>query len=272
MGWRGNWARTILAFGILLSLAACASSVSQTNDCDRLAASPDDPGRRAPGVAVIVDPNAAIAACKDVLADADVRLSWRTTFQLGRALEAAKRDDEAIAAYRELAESIPPSYPPAVVRLGEMYEQGIGVPVDYGAAAHYYRLAIRIGDSTAKANLASLAAAHGLPPEILPVAESSKAFLPSVDQFKRTFINACSIHASTSTNPFYLDETVTDPAHVEVIYRGIGERGWYEAYIRVRISTIGGAAGTIYVNPGTLQVVCGDGNWKDGGMKFHHAQ
>ena len=73
---------------------ALPAVADQPTECDRLAASPDDPGRAAPAVQLAdIDGAAAEATCRDEIEKAPT--AGRFIFQLARALEAEEKTDEA---------------------------------------------------------------------------------------------------------------------------------------------------------------------------------
>jgi TPR repeat protein len=120
--------------------------------CDRLAASPDDPKHAAPPVEIDqIQGPAAEAACRSA-----VKASPQTArfqFQLGRALEAEERYDDAMAAYEVAFEK---RYAAAGDAIGGLYEQGLGRDVDYHQAAKFYQLALDAGDVFAANDLGLL--------------------------------------------------------------------------------------------------------------------
>ncbi len=122
-------------------------------DCDRLAASPYDPAVPAGnGVAFEqIDATAAVAACEKALEFAPDDAKLR--FQLARALDAAGRADEAIAAYER---AIDGGSLLALSAMGTLYEGGYGVEVDLAKAADFYQRAADAGLPLAMTNLASL--------------------------------------------------------------------------------------------------------------------
>jgi TPR repeat protein len=112
--------------------------------CDRLAAHPNDPKKPASvaGVADAAILPAAIEACaREVQASPQ---SARLKFQLGRALWAAKKYDEALEAFLQ-AEDM--DYAAAAYYLGLAYEQGRieGEKADLAAAADLYMIAAAEG-------------------------------------------------------------------------------------------------------------------------------
>jgi hypothetical protein len=126
--------------------ASAARATAPT--CDRLAAHPNDSGKppSVTGVADAAIAPAAIAACA-----AEVQASpqsARLKFQLGRALWATKRYDEAIEAFLQAEES---DYAPAAYYLGLAHERGLieGEKPDLAAAADLYMVAASEGFSPA---------------------------------------------------------------------------------------------------------------------------
>ena len=124
--------------------------------CDRLAASPDDLDRIS-GVNGItssknINVDAAVSACQQ--ATTMYPSERRLAFQLGRALYAAKRYKESIAA---LARAEAAGSASAANTLGIMYLNGLGIEKkDEHRAALYYEKAARAGVASAMCNLAKL--------------------------------------------------------------------------------------------------------------------
>ena len=121
--------------------------------CDRLAASPYDP-TVSPGKGVAfekIDATTAVAACESALEFAPDDAKLR--FQLARALDAAGRAAEAIAAYEK---AIDGGSMLALSAMGTLYDGGYGVEVDPAKAAEFYQRAADAGLPLAMTNLASL--------------------------------------------------------------------------------------------------------------------
>jgi hypothetical protein len=147
---------TVLALAVL----GAPSALAQNNtprliaECDRLAASDQD-GARPPAVRGVpvtaIDAKAAVAACLAAAKAAPGEA--RIIYQLGRALEADKKLDNAIASY-QLADQL--GYAIAAAALGELYERGEGVPRDAGAAERLYAKAAQAGDCTGADDLQRL--------------------------------------------------------------------------------------------------------------------
>jgi TPR repeat protein len=146
--------RRIAIFLAAASLYAPAVLAQVANDCDRLAASPLDPDRpqAVPGVMFpAMNANAAVPAC---LAAAKTNAQdSRTLYQFGRSLRAAKKYDNARAAYK-LADSLGSSA--ATVDLGQMAAQGVGGARDAEEARRLYEKAAGAGNPTAMALLAAM--------------------------------------------------------------------------------------------------------------------
>lgn len=123
-------------------------------DCDRLAASPYDPERKAKGVETKdMDAAAAIEACRQA-----VRLDATTPrlqYQYGRSLttsrllpmdagyeESEEQNREGAKWYRKAAEQ---GYPPAQHNLGDMYFDAQGVRKNNREAVKWYRMAANQG-------------------------------------------------------------------------------------------------------------------------------
>jgi hypothetical protein len=126
-------------------------------DCDALAASPEDRSRPA-GVSGVVfnqiDGLRAEVACRRAVQEGP---SLRVFFQLGRALDAERKDTEAVTTYRAAADQ---GYAAAQSNLGSMYETGRGVTRDQAQAVFWYRKAADQGFARAQSKLGVMYA-HG---------------------------------------------------------------------------------------------------------------
>ena len=145
----------LVAFPVLAILSlfsAPAAAAEAVTNCDRLAASPDDPKRNAPAVEFNrIKGAAAEAACRSaVKASPDVA---RFQFELGRALDAEEQYDQAMTAYQA---AFAKGYAAAADAIGVLYQQDSGPGVDYAKAAKFYQLAIDAGDLFAASDLALL--------------------------------------------------------------------------------------------------------------------
>lgn len=146
----------ILAVAGLLCLTtspAWALTQNPATVCDYLAASPYDPqvpkGEGVPFEKIEFDE--AISACEAALANTpgDPKL----LFQHARALDAAGRADEAIAAYTK---AIDAGSVLAISAMGSLYDGGYGVPEDAAKAAEFYQRAADAGLTLAMTNLGRL--------------------------------------------------------------------------------------------------------------------
>lgn len=117
-----------------------ASLPPPTDDCDRLAANPYDPGKTVGGVQFKeLQPSRAIDACRNALAAHPG--TPRFQYQLGRALQKAQSYKEAMAEYRNAADK---GYAAAMANMGLMYFWGQGVAKDYDHAIAEFTRALRI--------------------------------------------------------------------------------------------------------------------------------
>ena len=134
-------------------LPSLQSDLDETvNDCDLLAADPDDPQRVAPGVDWnMLNTTEAVRACVAAL-HADPNNS-RLRFQLGRALDVAGFFDWAEHFYRAAGDD---DYSAALVNHGYMYRTGRGREKDYGQAMSLYLEASRLGNMRGRTNVGSL--------------------------------------------------------------------------------------------------------------------
>jgi TPR repeat protein len=113
-------------------------------DCDRLAASPDDPSRPA-GVSGIelaaIDSTKAIPACRSALSASPK--DARVILQLARALLKGQMLEEAFDLCHRASEA---GHAPAMSTLGVLYDEGSGTPKDEAEAVRWYRKAAEAGD------------------------------------------------------------------------------------------------------------------------------
>lgn len=127
-----------------------ADDESVVHDCDVLAAHPADKDAVADGVAFAdIGAEAAIAACTAAI-EADDEAP-RFVYQLGRALDAAGRTEEALAHYRRAADA---GYTQALGVLANMYFWGQGVEQDDAEAHKWLRPAAEAGDAQSQYSLA----------------------------------------------------------------------------------------------------------------------
>lgn len=134
-------------------LPQLASDLDETvNDCDLLAADPDDPQRVAPGVDWnMLNTTESVRACVAAL-HADPENS-RLRFQLGRSLDIAGFFDWAEHFYMAAGKD---NYSAALVNHGYMYRTGRGRERDYARALSLYLEAGRLGNMRGRTNVGSL--------------------------------------------------------------------------------------------------------------------
>lgn len=129
-----------------------ASALDDVDECDLLAAHPSDTERVAEGVADdAIVPRLAIKAC-----EAAVKRSpneARYVFQLGRALLAAKRRQEAVQRFEQVAQR---DYAAGLAYLGDAYQFGYGVKADTAKALDAYRKAVERGFEPAEGQIEML--------------------------------------------------------------------------------------------------------------------
>ncbi|MCP4382530.1 MAG: hypothetical protein GY798_14125 [Hyphomicrobiales bacterium] len=140
----------------IADLRAVIEGETPTAKCDRLAAHSFDPDK--PVAVVGTDlallelvADTAIAVCTAAV-DAHPE-ERRYALQLGRALHAAERFDEAFDWYERAAEA---GSTTAMSNIGFLHASGGGVPVDYDLAGEWYRRAAEAGNVAAMGNLATL--------------------------------------------------------------------------------------------------------------------
>ncbi|MER9133252.1 trypsin-like peptidase domain-containing protein [Mesorhizobium sp. M0768] len=113
--------------------------------CDRLAGQPFD---RRVGLGGMpfneIDAAAAIAACEAAVKSAPGEPRFR--YELGRALEKAKRFADAVAAYQTAADA---GYPDGFINLAYAYQEGNAVPKDNVHALSLFSKAFDLGEESA---------------------------------------------------------------------------------------------------------------------------
>jgi Sel1 repeat len=141
----------ICALALIFGANGFAQDIPAT-DCDRYAASDEDPLRKTVDVPTAeINPALAIPACE--VAVRQYPNSGRLIHQLGRSYYKANNFDAAIAQFRKAAGQ---GYAPAQNSLGVMYEKGQGVPKDWEQAFACYQKAADQGYSAAQNNLRAL--------------------------------------------------------------------------------------------------------------------
>jgi tetratricopeptide (TPR) repeat protein len=156
----------VSAAALAATLGLALPAMAAATRCDTLAGHPLDPHKVALGVNfTAMDARAAIAACNAAL-KADPQ-NPRLKFELGRAQERSGAYADAVAAYRAAADQ---GYAAAQNALGAMYQDGLGVKKDRGAAEAWFRRAADQGYQPAVANLVALA-----PPQPAPASEAPPA-------------------------------------------------------------------------------------------------
>jgi TPR repeat protein len=139
----------LYAVAVIFNITNASAQNASLTDCDMLAANPDDPQRKASGVAFDkVDASAAIPACEAAVRQYpnDARLNY----QLGRAHQKGGNYQGAIESYKKAADQ---GYTPALSALGFMYAVGQGVTKDEAQAVSLYRKAAEQGYAAGQNNL-----------------------------------------------------------------------------------------------------------------------
>lgn len=141
------------ALAVAVAAVATASSAEPpVHECDRLAASPDDPDRAAPGVSLgAIDFEKAVAACTK--AAATFPNAPRFRYQLGRAYHAAGRIETGLLHVHDAAEA---GHLHAQTVLGEAFATGNGVPTDHVEALKWYMMAAENGGRIAQTRLGAI--------------------------------------------------------------------------------------------------------------------
>jgi TPR repeat protein len=128
-------AHTLVLLAFILAMAAPVGAAEPpVHECDRLAAHKHDRQRVADGVLLEdIDATSAIEACSSALEEFPGTL--RFEFQLGRALQAGRHDEDAVEYYRSAAEQ---GFAPAQAALGQAYLNGAGVVRNQQKAFNWY--------------------------------------------------------------------------------------------------------------------------------------
>jgi TPR repeat protein len=128
-----------------------SAQTQHTTECDKLAASPEDPHRNAPGIELSkVNVKAAVPACEAAVEQ--LPNEARLHFQLGRAYSRAKKYQSAAEHYKKAAEA---GYAVAQFNLGIMYYRGRGVRRDYVLAYMWFNVsAAQTSSAVARQNVA----------------------------------------------------------------------------------------------------------------------
>lgn len=149
----------LVCLGFAAPVLAAESNRAAIDDCDRLAASADDPDRPSAvaGVKLQAIDARAVQVCRVAIVTFNPSSEpgaaierRRLHFELGRALHAAKNYGRAWAAYGTAAAA---GSPEAMNNLGALYEDGLGVASDFSAARIWYEKAAAAGNSDAMISL-----------------------------------------------------------------------------------------------------------------------
>lgn len=149
--------RPTLLFCLAMALPSAASSqeasiIELVEECDILAAHPDDPQRMADGIADdAIVPRLAVLACEEAIErDPD---DPRFTFQLGRALLAANDEKKAVESFKKAADA---GYAAAWAYLGDAYQFGLGTDVEGHKSLSAYKKALDGGFKQAEDQIKQL--------------------------------------------------------------------------------------------------------------------
>jgi len=154
----------LVALPVLALLASSLPLRAQSADvvlCDRLAADPTDPDKPADvkGAATIAPSDVATAVKYCKIAS---KASRRTMYELGRAYAANQQLTEAAAAYRNAADK---GSTAAMVELGLLLENGVGVAGNPEQARSLFERAAAAGNPRGATSLAALSGSGALPSE-----------------------------------------------------------------------------------------------------------
>jgi TPR repeat protein/CHAT domain-containing protein len=145
--------RKVWALLLCSLMLFCSASISlgQSDEtlCDRLAASPTDLHKIGSGIEFdALDAELAVRACEDAIKTSPN--VPRLEFQLGRALQKAGRNEEAVRLYEPLADI---GYTSAAYNLGLMYIRGAGVTQSFEQGMELVRRAAQNGLSISQFQL-----------------------------------------------------------------------------------------------------------------------
>jgi TPR repeat protein len=163
------------------------SVMDLVEECDVLAAHPDDPQRMAEGVDDDkIVPRLAVLACEDALK----RLpdDPRFAFQLGRALLARNDSEKAVTLFQQAAKS---GYAAAYGYLGDAYQFGKGIKADTAQARASYAEAVKRGFTNAEAQIEMLTfdpAGYSVPAVGLFYSGQLDALRTNVDAQTRNYV------------------------------------------------------------------------------------
>ena len=137
---------------IAMGFIASVHSYAQVAECDRLAASPQDPQKQSAGVGYErLNAGLAVSACKVAISESPkVGRLW---FQYGRALEKANKLPDEISAYQEAAKL---NSGVAYNNLGELYRDGKGFQKDLKKAEELFAKSAELNSPEGRDNLAGL--------------------------------------------------------------------------------------------------------------------
>ena len=136
---------------VLCNITNASAQNAPVTDCDRLAAHPFDPQRKAPGVSRI-NANMAIPACETAVSQ--YPNNARLNYQLGRAYYSTGGNIRG--AFEQFTEAAERGYAAAQNALGVLYHQGQGVPRDDARAVVWYRKAAEQGFARAQFALGNM--------------------------------------------------------------------------------------------------------------------
>ena len=142
----------VCAIAILLNITPALAQNAPLTDCDTLAAHPNDPNRKAPGLLPNkINPSLAIPACEKALGQYpnDARLN----FQLGRAYDLTGNSPLALRQYQKAADL---DYAPGQNNLASLYVTGRGVGKDDSKAVALFRKSAAKGFAPAQSNLGTM--------------------------------------------------------------------------------------------------------------------
>jgi TPR repeat protein len=136
----------------VLAITAASAQNVPPQDCDRLAAHPDDPEAKAAGLPLDkIDAGKAIAACESAVRQNAENATLN--FQLGRAYERAGNFAAAVHQYQKAADT---NYAASQSSLGMMYVRGLGVARDDAKALELFRRAADQGYAPGQANVGTM--------------------------------------------------------------------------------------------------------------------
>ncbi len=198
-------------------------------DCDRLAADPEDNDKVTDGVDFqALLPEQAAGACRSALASyPDIA---RFEFQLGRALLAVDLYPQAFEQFQKAADK---GYGSAMVLLGIMYQYGYGIARDDKLAAEWYHKAAETGDAFA---MTQLGLAHQKGEGVAPdYQEAFEWYHKAIERYRKAADKGEAVAMTVLGSMYEEGIGVGAPDDKEAIewYRKAANKGYIDAMYRL---------------------------------------